>query len=620
MELKLFQHNQKAYESALNLMEETGKAAVIHPTGTGKSLIAFKLALDHPAQRVIWLAPSEYIFQTQLENVRKILNGSGSFENIHFFTYSKLMMNEELIGELLPDYIVLDEFHRCGAAEWGKSVEKLLAAYPDAKILGLSATNIRYLDGQRDMAEEIFDGQIASEMTLGAAIAGNILPAPTYVVSMYSYQEAFRKLKKRTESVRNPALRKENEKLLEELKRALEHAEGLDRIFARHMEKRDGKYIVFCSDKEHMEEMQEKSREWFRRVDSEPHCYAVTYDNPETSREFAAFKADDSSHLKLLFCIDMLNEGVHVEDIDGVILLRPTVSPILYLQQIGRSLSAGKSGHPVIFDVVNNFDSLYSVDFLRKEFEEAAAVMPCTDAERKRFQDSFRIIDEVRECRQLFEQLCRNLSASWDMYYLAAKEYRKNHGDLRVTKSYVTQEGLTLGSWIQTQRRVHSGKVAGKLTQEQIEKLDLLGMEWEDGSARSWNRGYEALLSYKKEYGNVDVKATYITKDGYALGKWITNLRQNRNVTAEQKASLDALGMIWDKRGQQWDVSYRAAVTYYETHGDLRVPHNYRTDDGITLGVWIANQRSIYAGKKRGAAPLTRQREELLNNIGMIWN
>jgi hypothetical protein len=189
-----------------------------------------------------------------------------------------------------------------------------------------------------------------------------------------------------------------------------------------------------------------------------------------------------------------------------------------------------------------------------------------------------------------------------------------------VTKSYVTQEGLTLGSWIQTQRRVHSGKVAGKLTQEQIEKLDLLGMEWEDGSARSWNRGYEALLSYKKEYGNVDVKATYITKDGYALGKWITNLRQNRNVTAEQKASLDALGMIWDKRGQQWDVSYRAAVTYYETHGDLRVPHNYRTDDGITLGVWIANQRSIYAGKKRGAAPLTRQREELLNNIGMIWN
>ena len=70
------------------------------------------------------------------------------------------------------------------------------------------------------------------------------------------------------------------------------------------------------------------------------------------------YLTDKSDHLKLLFCIDMLNEGVHVEGIDGVILLRPTISPILYLQQIGRALSTGKGKNvrPVIFDVVNNFD------------------------------------------------------------------------------------------------------------------------------------------------------------------------------------------------------------------------------------------------------------------------
>lgn len=79
-----------------------------------------------------------------------------------------------------------------------------------------------------------------------------------------------------------------------------------------------------------------------------------TCDAPQAG-EFTAFKKDDSKHMKLLFCIDMLNEGIHVDDVDGVILLRPTVSPIIYLQQIGRALSAGSEKTPLIFDLVNQF-------------------------------------------------------------------------------------------------------------------------------------------------------------------------------------------------------------------------------------------------------------------------
>lgn len=66
----------------------------------------------------------------------------------------------------------------------------------------------------------------------------------------------------------------------------------------------------------------------------------------------------------------MLNEGIHVDDVDGVILLRPTVSPIIYLQQIGRALSAGSEKTPVIFDLVNNFDSLYCIDCLKKNWKK----------------------------------------------------------------------------------------------------------------------------------------------------------------------------------------------------------------------------------------------------------
>ena len=241
MSLHLFPHNKNAYDVALHLMEEEGKAAIIHPTGTGKSFIAFQLAVEHPTKRILWLAPSEYIYLTQVENLKKIEHiEEEQLSNIQFLTYSKLMMNELLIESLKPDYIILDEFHRCGATEWGKSVEKLLNAYPNAQLLGLSATNIRYLDGQRDMAAELFEGNVASEMTLGEAIVKGILPAPTYVISMYSYQEELRKLQVRIANSRNQAMQKENEKLLEELRRALEQAEGLDETFAKHMPKAGG--------------------------------------------------------------------------------------------------------------------------------------------------------------------------------------------------------------------------------------------------------------------------------------------------------------------------------------------------------------------------------------------
>ena len=399
MSIHLFEHNQKAYEAVTEMLEKDGMAAVIHPTGTGKSMIAFKLVEEHPLNHFLWLSPSEYIYQTQVENLNM------KFPNILFMSYSRLMKNEDCIETLHPDYIILDEFHRCGAREWGKSIKKLLDTYPDARRLGLSATNIRYLDNQRNMAKEIFNGKIASEMTLGEAIVREILPEPKYVIAMYSYRKELDQLKKRIQTLSNQGLVAENQKLLEQLRRALEQADGLEQVFQKHMEKKDGKYIVFCSDKEHMDEMKEQVPVWFGQVDSRPHIYTAFYNDTATDKEFAAFKKDDSGHLKLLFCIDMLNEGVHVDDVDGVVLLRPTVSPIIYLQQIGRALSAGSKKTPVIFDLVNNFDSLCCIDCLKNEMEEAFVLFPTSYGERAHFSDRFRIIDETKDSRILFRKL-----------------------------------------------------------------------------------------------------------------------------------------------------------------------------------------------------------------------
>ncbi len=83
------------------------------------------------------------------------------------------------IAGLQPSYIILDEFHRAGAECWGESTVALLRLCPDARLLGLTATNIRYLDNNRDIAEELFDSRVASDMTLGEAIVRGILPTRT---------------------------------------------------------------------------------------------------------------------------------------------------------------------------------------------------------------------------------------------------------------------------------------------------------------------------------------------------------------------------------------------------------------------------------------------------------
>ena len=624
MGLQLYPHNQTAYLAALKMMEAHGKAAVIHPTGTGKSFLAFQLALEHPKDLILWLAPSEYIYRTQLRGLASAMPrlAPGGPSNILFLTYAKLMRAEGGMDALCPDWIVLDEFHRAGSPQWGSGVRKLIGAYKEARLLGLSATKIRYLDDCRDMAEELFEGRVASEMSLGEAVARGILPAPTYILSVYSYQKEMERLKARIRATQNPALCRNAERLFAQLKRALEHADGLDKVFEKRPH---GKYLVFCSGKEHMQAMMGQCLEWLKQIDSKPHLYGITYEDPDAKRKYLAFQEDESDHIKLLFSIDMLNEGVHVDGVDGVILLRPTVSPILYLQQIGRALSAGRDQKPVIFDIVNNFESLSSIDGIRLEAEAYFGNRTDLEWERRRFEEQFRIIDETRDCRRIFERLAAGLSVTWDGYYLEAKAYFEENGHLRVPNSYVTPSGLALGAWLATQRRVFCKKAAGSLSEGQAARLEAIGMDWREGPAKRFERGLCALQDYVSQYGNADVAVGYVSEDGYPLGKWVSNIRSKqkkaagRPLTEEQLERLNAAGMIWDRAAYQWEQHYALAEAYYKSHGNLKAPRSYVAEDGTALGIWIENQRGAYAGKKKDAAPLTVGQIQKLEKIGMEW-
>ena len=644
MGAELFKHNKIAYKAVTDMLETTGKAAVIHPTGTGKSFIAFQLCEDHPEQKFCWLSPSEYIFRTQAENWKqssdkgnlqiKKLGWQETFPNIDFFTYAKLArMDVEALVQINPHYIILDEFHRCGAAGWGGGVERLQKIYPKAKILGLSATNIRYLDNQRDMAWELFDGNIASELTLGEAIARDILPMPKYVLSIYSYEKEWKKYKEKVQRAKNKAVHDTAEKQLDALRRALDKADNLDTVFEKHITP-FGKYIVFCASYDHLNEMKELASEWFAKVDSAPRMYTAYSDDPGTAWQFEAFQADQSRHLKLLYCIDMLNEGVHIKDIDGVILLRPTVSPIIYKQQIGRALAAGGKKMPVIFDIVMNIENLYSIGVIEEELKKAVLFYRAADREQEIIYEHFQVIDEVKDCRLLFRQLNETLGASWDAMYAMAEQYFKVYGNLDVPKRYRTPDGYSLGMWLATQKKVYAGKAAGNLSIIQIKKLEKIGIRWQGARELVWEKHYAQAMKYYKKYGNLLVweKEKKENKIGEKTGnnivhekeqdiishhsenknnnqnielaRWLTRLRKEREkgsslLTEERIAALDAIGMVWNTTYFRWERYFKAAEQYSKEYGNLDVPSYYVDKSGLRLGKWIAVQRKQYKAQKQ---------------------
>ncbi len=679
--IDLFEHNRIAYESAITMLEETGKAAIVHPTGTGKSFIGFQLCEDNPDKKICWLSPSEYIFKTQLENLKVASNGYEP-KNIKFFTYAKLMnLSEKELSEVVPDFIILDEFHRCGAEFWGQGVQNLLNQYPEIPILGLSATAIRYLDNQRDMSDELFDGNIASEMTLGEAIVRGILNPPKYVLSVFSYQKDFERYQRRVQNTQSRIVRDAAAQYLEALRRALEKADGLDVIFNKHITDRTGKYIIFCSTKEHMDEMIEHVPKWFGKIDDSPNVYTAYSSDPETSKAFADFKADSSEHLKLLFCIDMLNEGVHVDDVSGVILFRPTVSPIVYKQQIGRAMSASKKRDAIIFDIVNNISNLYSIGSIQEEITETIEHFRMNGDNESIVNETFTVIDEVRDCIKLFDELENVLVASWDYMYLEAKRYYEENGDLIVPSKYVTPSGYHLGWWIVSQRGIYNGKSEGYLTAEQIEKLNKIGMCWLVAHERMWEEQYanakkhfettgKLLPPFKtdslahwvinqrakynngsldkekiarldaigmvwdldeewekmfrlaehfyQEHGNLDIPATYVTKNGEKLGRWyrcrVTEFRKGL-LSEDRKNRLLSIGFNQESiKVRIWMRYYVEAEKYNKEHGDLHVHANYVTESGLNLGIWISSQRYAY-----GLGKLPKQRIELLDAIGMDW-
>ena len=426
--LELLPHQNEAYQAVIKKFEEKGKAAVIFPTGCGKSFVALEYILKHPDERVLFLAPRRAIANQMYEYIVRYIGGDtrpieeiqkeygtgnnpseslklaarSYIPNIECMLYQMISAYGErqsvdkILNSLKPTIIIVDEMHhlktksiRATAGsnvvedneeyeeelanrierenKWGKKFKKFLEDNPQAKLLGLSATPIRH-DGA-NVVERIFKDAVASQKSLLEAMEEGIIYPPKYVVPDFVREEELKTLLEKieqAEGARKEGLKAEYDELA--LKSA--NAPGIPQLMEENISEKDGKYIIFCKDISDMKEKMANAKEWFGGIDEEPEIYGISSQDNTSVEQLQSFNNSKSSHLKLMYCVGMIDEGVHLNNVSGVILATKTESRPVYMQRIGRCISYEKNGkQAIVIDLVNNNEILSNKEEVEYGYE-----------------------------------------------------------------------------------------------------------------------------------------------------------------------------------------------------------------------------------------------------------
>lgn len=375
--MQLYKHNADTYKELCNKLQMYSKCGIIQCTGSGKGAIASKLILDNMGcKKILLLAPQDSILNNYMRNF-----GIGGEDNVLCQNYQSICRKtySELVnlGNVV-DLLILDEYHRLGAPEWNRAVSVIMDCVEKkgGKIVGLSATPKRYFEN-RDMTDELFNGICVEGVDLTAAIKKGILPVFTYIKARYGFTEEVKRYNNYRSKNRSKGSVDENK---------LSVITNED-FYIRDIVKKETssvkgcqKWVVFCKNIKELKEMKYNVSNWF---DKEVRIFEMHSDlsKEENFKNYTGF-CESHRPINVLLTVNKLNEGVHVKGVSGVIMLRETESPIIFLQQLGRALEAGATQRPIIFDFVNNVESLskygddelvnFQLQFMATEINEYA--------------------------------------------------------------------------------------------------------------------------------------------------------------------------------------------------------------------------------------------------------
>lgn len=611
MSMTLNPVNEAAFQKAVQSLETLNRAAVFHPTGTGKSCIAWKVVEAHPQTTFFWLvAGAQRLALRQAELTR--YNGGTLPGNVRFCDCEKLAAATPeqwvRLGEQKPGCIVLDCYHELSAVCWAQSVQKLLRMCPQAKVLGLGVPNGAPVCAA---AQELFADCIVSHMTVAEAMAAGTMPVPSaYAALLWPQEEELVTLRARIKNLCMPKGDTSLRVQYEELSWSLRQVENLTVLLPRLLSDTSGHYLVLFESAAYQEKLGTELEQLLRTVDSAVRFYAADHACFADSAAVETFLSDTAPGPKVLLCVNAPGVQQPLEGLAGVILVRQSSLMSTFKQMLCRALVAAGSRSVPVFDLVAQFEGLGNGRTLQRDCTEAM-----TRAGSK--TPGFRQERPMQQTYRLYGKLRREMEARWEVLCQAAADAAAKEGTLELPRSYTIHSGVPVGKWLELQRQVQAGQRPGRLTAEQAAKLEKLGIRWNHRLEAAWEKGFASAQKYRTEHGDLLVPVRYRDKNDFALGEWIVYNRQRYlggNLTQNRIERLEAIGMVWSTSNDLWEQNYAAATQYYLEHGDLEVPIKYETPSGFGLGVWLGAQRAAHK-----AGELPQEQVERLDALGMDW-
>lgn len=611
MSMTLNPVNEAAFQKAVQSLETLNRAAVFHPTGTGKSCIAWKVVEAHPQTTFFWLvAGAQRLALRQAELTR--YNGGTLPGNVRFCDCEKLAAATPeqwvRLGEQKPGCIVLDCYHELSAVCWAQSVQKLLRMCPQAKVLGLGVPNGAPVCAA---AQELFADCIVSHMTVAEAMAAGTMPVPSaYAALLWPQEEELATLRARIKNLCMPKGDTSLRVQYEELSWSLRQVENLTVLLPRLLSDTSGHYLVLFESAAYQEKLGTELEQLLRTVDPAVRFYAADHACFADSAAVETFLSDTAPGPKVLLCVNAPGVQQPLEGLAGVILVRQSSLMSTFKQMLCRALVAAGSRSVPVFDLVAQFEGLGNGRTLQRDCTEAM-----TRAGSK--TPGFRQERPMQQTYRLYGKLRREMEARWEVLCQAAADAAAKEGTLELPRSYTIHSGVPVGKWLELQRQVQAGQRPGRLTAEQAAKLEKLGIRWNHRLEAAWEKGFASAQKYRTEHGDLLVPVRYRDKNDFALGEWIVYNRQRYlggNLTQNRIERLEAIGMVWSTSNDLWEQNYAAATQYYLEHGDLEVPIKYETPSGFGLGVWLGAQ---CAAHKAGELP--QEQVERLDALGMDW-
>ena len=557
-----------------------------------------------------------------IEHLKTIVVSSGfdlekDFPNLKFCTYMSFVnLSREELKNIKVDTLILDEFHHLGAPVWGARINTLIKTHSNIKVLGMTAYTVRDRNTpyERDMAnpdtDELFSNHIVSKYDLCDAMVDGVLPKPIYKTAYVNLIEDVDYLEKRLAKLdHNSSKYIDCEKVLADVKRQIANALSMKELVKKNL-KPNGKYIYFCPmiTKEGVNDIDaimKEAKSWFLEMglaEDEIIFYKSTSEMGTLGKKNReAFyndtdldNRDTSNKLRVMFAINQYNEGVHAPNVDGVILGRSTCSDIVYFEQIGRALA-------VRGDTEEKLNKLSQMSF-----EKLIAL-----ARNNKVEIDIRDTKEDI-ANKLVSPLIIDLSNNYE--YIADLE-----NDL---KDKIREASLRCS----TAKSPRNPKITSYRFDIELINKDLYDMlsYVKSRLSLSWEEMYELAKKYYEHHGSLKMPKIFKTVNGYEynetgvnLGRWLTNQRENQNLSNMRKKLLLDIGIRFGNYNDlQWSENYELAKKYYEHYGNLIVPFKFKTingyeydEAGVSLGTWIVFQRR---NKK-----LADERKKLLLDIGM---